>query len=535
MTIENVRGSWRGTASDEGTLFHYLDASARRRPDAWAIEAPDEGRITYHDLGTLSDHLRDRLKHLGVGRGDRVGICLRKSIDSVVSIFGVLKSGAAYVPVDVAAPSARNAYILNDCSVRAVVLERRFADGLRAEIGQLGNPPQFLVLEGTGGGLALQEALKREQDRDPAPPSDTTSLAPDDLAYILYTSGSTGKPKGVMLSHRNATSFVDWCSEAFQPDEDERFSSHAPLHFDLSILDLYVPIKHGATVVLIREEVGKDPTGLARLISDARITSWYSTPSVLSLLVQYGKLERLDYAALRRVLFAGEVFPVKHLRALKSLLPAPRYFNLYGPTETNVCTFYEIPQHIPEEKREPFPIGKSCSHLETRVVSQDEHEVIRGEEGELLVSGPAVMRGYWNLPERTAAAFLTDASGWRWYRTGDIVVEERDGNYRFVGRRDRMVKRRGYRIELGEIEAALYRQPAVEEAAVVALLDSEGGVRIKAILSCRESVNPSVIALKRFCAEQLPPYMVPDFFSFRDFLPKTSTDKIDYQRLREVE
>ena len=156
-----------------------------------------------------------------------------------------------------------------------------------------------------------------------------------------------------------------------------------------------------------------------------------------------------------------------------------------------------------------------------------------GKEGELCVWGPAVMKGYWNLPEPSDRAFLVDRNGEKWYKTGDVVTEEPDGNYVYLSRRDRMVKKRGYRIELGEIEVALYRHPAVKEAAVIALSDSEG-VRIRAFLSCRGELRPSLIDIKRFCAENLPLYMVPDNFCFQGPLPRTSTDKIDYQRLKEI-
>jgi amino acid adenylation domain-containing protein len=472
---------------------------------------------------------------LGVRRGDRVGIYLQKSIDAVASIFGILKAGAAYVPVDPSAPVSRNAFILDDCSVTAVVVETRFEASLCAEIAQRGEKiPYFLALEGTGGGLPLKKALQQAQEEEPTPITKIEGPLLEDLAYILYTSGSTGQPKGVMLSHRDAISFIDWCSEVFEPTESDRFSSHAPFHFDLSIFDLYVSIKHGATLVLIPEEIGKDPSRLASLISEKRLSMWYSTPSILSLLAQYGKLEQHDYAALRTVLFAGEVFPVKHLRRLKNLLPRPRYFNLYGPTETNVCTFYEIPAQIPAEQTQPFPIGKACSHYKTKVVDQQAQEVTAGQEGELVVSGPGVMQGYWNLPDRTAVAFLVEPSGQGWYRTGDIVIAGADGNYIFVGRRDRMVKKRGYRVELGEVEAGLYKHPAVKEAAVIALSDEESGVQVKAFLSCHGQKRPSIIELKRFCMENLPPYMVPDLFAFQEVLPKTSTDKIDYQQLKDM-
>lgn len=517
------------------TALHlYLERSAELRPDHAAIEEPDGAAITYRELADLSDRLRDRLRHMGIGSGDRVGIYVRKSIDAVAAIVGILKAGAAYVPVDPGAPTSRNAYIHNDCAVKAVVLEEGFADAYRAEIGQIGSVPPMLLIEGAGGGAPLRAMLIREQERDPAPAAPTAMPAPDDLAYILYTSGSTGRPKGVMLSHRNATSFVDWCSEAFEPTGADRFSSHAPFHFDLSILDIYVALKHGGTLVLIGEELGKDPARLAPLIAEKRLTIWYSAPSILSLLAQFGKLERFDYSALRMVLFAGEVFPIKHLRALKALWPAPRYFNLYGPTETNVCTYYEVPAAIPEDRTQPYPIGKVCSNLCGRVVDETGQDVALGEEGELIISGPNVMQGYWNLPDRTANAFLVDADGARWYKTGDMVVEDEAGDYFFLGRRDRMVKKRGYRVELGEIEACLYRHPAVQDAGVIALQDEEAGVRIKAFLACKEETRPSLIELKRFCAENLPLYMVPDLFTILPALPKTSTAKVDYQKLKEM-
>ena len=515
-------------------LYDFLECSVRRCPDRTAVEEPGGRKISYRELGLLSDRLRDRLCYLGICRGDRAGIYLRKSIDAVVSIFGILKAGAAYVPVDPNGPASRNAYILSDCSVRVLILEKRFVEGWQREAGRASNQPNRIVLDEIGGGLALQRALDEMQQRDPARAAKPPGASQDDLAYILYTSGSTGKPKGVRLTHQNAASFVNWCCEAFEPNENDRFSSHSPFHFDLSILDIYVSLKQGATLVLIGEELGKDPRRLAPLICEERISVWYSTPSILSLLAQYGRLDQHDYSALRIILFAGEVFPVKHFRALKVLLPRPRYFNLYGPTETNVCTFYEVPAEVPPEQSKQFPIGRTCSHLRTIIVDEHGEPVPAGQEGELCVSGPGVTQGYWNLEEHTARAFLQGEACQRWYRTGDIVVEGSDGNYIFLGRRDRMVKRRGYRVELAEIEVALYRHKAIREAALIALADEEG-VRIKAFLSCDEGKRPSIIELKRFCAENLPIYMVPDLFSFQQTLPKTSTNKIDYQRLKELD
>jgi amino acid adenylation domain-containing protein len=508
-------------------LHQWLDDSAKRSPERVAVETADGSGITYRALAALSDRVRDRLRRMGAAPGDRVGICCPKSINTVAAIFGVLKTGAAYVPADPQAPASRNAYMFADSQVKVVVVEEKPAATLGSELKKLNADPRFFVFPSEGDPSTLPAALE-PADVHPAP---SATPGPDDPAYILYTSGSTGHPKGVMLSHRNAVSFVDWCSEVFRPTAEDRFSSHAPFHFDLSILDIYVPIKHGATLVLIGHDLGRQPAGLAAWIAEKRITHWYSAPSILALLVQYGRPASHDYSALRAVLFAGEVFPARYLRALKEHIPHPRYYNLYGPTETNVCSWHEILAVVPPERTQPYPIGKVCSHLRGRVVDREGRDVLQGEEGELVIAGPSVMIGYWNRPEQTARAFLHDADGMRWYRTGDVVYEDESGDYIFRGRRDRMVKRRGYRIELDEVEACLYRNPTVRQAAVISH-ESDDGIRIKAFCVPRDGQKLSLIALKTFCSEHLPVYMVPDTFAFPASLPMTATDKVDYQKLK---
>jgi L-proline---[L-prolyl-carrier protein] ligase len=508
-------------------LHQLLDQSAASWPERVAVAEVDGAAITYRALAALADGVRQRIRAIGVGPGDRVGIHLRKSIDAVAAIFGVLKAGAAYVPLDVEAPQSRNAYVVNDCALRALISDRRGYDGLAAEVRKQGAMPVALVLDTVGGGNGVRAALASHG----AAQTDTEPPDPDAHAYVLYTSGSTGKPKGVVLSHRAALSFVDWCSDTFAPTREDRFGSHAPFHFDLSILDIYLCIRHGARLLLIPEALGKEPSRLAAVIAAERLSVWYSVPSVLTLLAQYGKLERHDFGAVRLVLFAGEVFPITHVRHLKSLLPHPRYFNLYGPTETNVCTSYELPAEISTQRTDPFPIGKTCGHLRSMVVDDSGRAVPTGADGELCIAGPAVMLGYWNLPEHTARAFLDDGSGERWYRTGDVVRVDETGNYIFRGRRDRMVKRRGYRVELGEVEAGLHQHPGIREAAAVAIPDDMLGIRIMAVVSCDGDRRPSIIELKRFCADVLPSYMIPDLFTFEANLPKTSNGKVDYQRL----
>jgi amino acid adenylation domain-containing protein len=514
-----------------GHLTEYLQASARAYPDRTAVIGADGTSISYGELDRRSDELAFQLANHGIERGDRVGVVLPKTIHSVISLFGIMKAGAAYVPVDVTAPAERARRILTDCQVRALVLDGRAAMACPAPadadvrllitVGGLANQPT-----GFTGAVVAFESIHGPAQRPPGVELD----APDDLAYILYTSGSTGMPKGVMLTHQNAVSFVEWCSSVFSPTSDDRFSSHAPFHFDLSVLDIYVCIKHGATLCLISEDLAKNPRDLARFIAERRITVWYSTPSILTLLLQFGQLQTLDCSSLRLVLFAGEVFPVKHLREVKRQWPRPVYYNLYGPTETNVCTFARIPDEVPDSREVPYPIGFACAHYDARVLDEGHKQVPSGREGLLYVSGPSVFKGYWNRPTETAATFV-EQDGRRWYNTGDVVQWSDAEGFTYVGRRDRMVKRRGYRIELGEIERALYLHPDVHEAAVVATADSDAGVRITAFVSSTPGRAPSIVSLKTFLASHVPVYMSPDVIRFQEALPRTSTDKTDYQAL----
>jgi acyl-coenzyme A synthetase/AMP-(fatty) acid ligase len=335
-----------------------------------------------------------------------------------------------------------------------------------------------------------------------------------------------------MLSHANAFTFLDWCRDALGPwSDDDRYSSHAPFHFDLSIFDLYVSCLNAGTLVLIGETLAKEPAPLADYIQDKRISVWYSAPSILAMMTELGRLDRPGYTPPKLVLFAGEVFPIAPLRKLRKLWPDARLWNLYGPTETNVCTALEIPAMIDEAQSGPFPIGFACPPLVGRVVDEQGGTLPVGALGELVIAGPGVMRGYFGRPDLTEAAFFADDRGTAWYRTGDLVVDDGTGCYQFHGRRDRMVKKRGYRIELGEIESAFYRHEGVDRAAVIARSD-DAGVSIAAFVALKPEGKKSLIAMKRHCSIHLPNYMIPDRITFLDSLPATSTDKVDYQKLK---
>jgi amino acid adenylation domain-containing protein len=507
-----------------------LAEAARRRPGHAAVE---DGRaaLTYQQLEERARRVAAALARRGVRPGDRVGLLLPKGLDAVAAIYGVLYAGAAYVPLDVGLPPPRLAYMIGNCGMRVLVTEARQAARLAGAAA--GTPLEHLLLVGEAG--PVDEPVKAEVlawDGPAELPASPVPSGPDDLAYILYTSGSTGQPKGVMISHRNALAFVEWARDAVGVGPADRLSSHAPFHFDLSIFDLYVASLAGATVVLVTGGVTLFPARLAEWIEQARISVWYSVPSALVQLLDSGRLERFAFAGLRKVLFAGEVFAPKYLRAWMEKLPGAEFYNLYGPTETNVCTYYPVKE--PPAGDVPVPIGRSASGA-VLYLRGDDGAVLRepGQVGELLVEGPTVALGYWGDEAKTRERFVHDpavAAG-RLYRTGDLACWDGSGDLLFRGRRDHMIKSRGYRIELGDVEAALNGHPDLEEVVAVPVPHPEWGTAIVACVVPRRGASPDEAAVKAYLSERLPRYMVPARVEVRADLPHTSTGKIDRQQV----
>lgn len=509
------------------TLASRLLESARRHADRPALWVGNDC-FTYADTFAGAIAVADALRAAGIGPGDRVAIWMEKSALSLRVLLGTLLAGAAYVPIDAKMPFRRAQFIAADCGVRAMAVDRLRLPHLaemRAELPAL----QLILEEGEGvlaPTLAASAPSVLATERYPVP---VDREAP---AYILYTSGSTGRPKGVVLSHRAALGFIDWSIATFAPTPDDRMTSHAPFHFDLSTFDLFVTLVSGASVRLLRSTEVMLAPWLAKKVSEWGITVWYSVPSALISMMEQGELAKLGWPTARVVLFAGEVFPTPPLRDLRRALPHARLFNLYGPTETNVCTYYEVPDIADGETR-PIPIGRVCENLFGSILGDDGREVARGEEGDLWIGGDNLLTAYWNDPELTDRKTRLDPRGARLYNTGDRVREEADRNLTFLGRRDHMVKVRGYRVEMGEIESALHAHPAVAEAAVVALPEPEAGHRLEAYLSPKRDAALDENALRTHLKDYVPLYMVPERIHILDALPRTSTGKIDRVSLTE--
>jgi amino acid adenylation domain-containing protein len=483
--------------------------AAQRHADRPAVK-DDTGEMSYAELDALSGRAATALAELGVRRGDRVAIWLNKSIQAIAAMQGTLRIGAAYVPVDPMSPPLRAGTVMRDCAIRALVAP---SDGASSVIEQL---EEVSVLASDDGPADI--AWSELEQLDATPPVD--SSGEDALAYILYTSGSTGVPKGVCISHRNAMAFVDWAARAVDARPEDRFSNHAPFHFDLSVFDLYAAFLAAARVAIVPEQHAYVPRALVDFVVGEGITVWYAVPSALSLMVDRGGLLDEPDLPLRAVVFAGEPYPIKQLRRLCDGLPGVRLFNWYGPTETNVCTGYEV-RHIEPDRSVPVPIGRAASGDRVWAIKDDGSEASVGEQGELLVTGPTVSLGYWGRERHGDAP----------YRTGDIVRLQADGEYVYVGRRDQMIKLRGHRVELGDVEAALLLHPEVDEAAV-AVVGSGVEARLVAFLVVQSELP--LLELKRHCAERLPRYMIVDRAIYLHELPRTRNGKVDRLALANI-
>jgi amino acid adenylation domain-containing protein len=511
-------------------LHRALAEGASRHPAAAALRFRG-ATITYGELARRADRVRDALAQLGAVPGDRVLIQLPKSPASVAAVFGALAAGCVYVPVDARTPPARLEQLARDSEALAW-------------IGGAGDPGQ--------PGLArveLAESGELAESTDLASPAATPTVAaagapgPEpidaDLAAILYTSGSSGRPKGVMLSHRNILHFVEWARDCFGLGPADRVTSHAPIHFDLSTFDLFATLAAGGTVVLVPDEAHALPSQMLELLAAEAVTVTYMVPSSLTLLALWGGLGERPLPDLRLVLFAGEVLPVKVFCQWRDAVPHARFFNLYGPTETNVCTFYEVPRAGLTLDSPPPPIGAACANTGVFVLDDEGRPVLHsGGEGELWVRGAGVARGYWHNPEATRERFrchpLRPDSGEVVYRTGDLVTLDADGlSWRFLGRTDQMVKIRGHRIEPGEIEACLHQHPAVAEAVVLAEGEDLDRTMVAYVAPAAGATLDTREVLAH-CRARLPRYMVPDRLEVRAALPKTATGKLDRRSLRNL-
>lgn len=514
-----------------GFLIHHAVAHwARATPTHPAFRI--QGRsLSYRELDRASNRLAHTLVDQGVRPGDRVGVFMHKGLELGVALYGILKAGAAFVPLDPFAPVNRIQGMIEDCGIAHLVA----SDGVMrvlAEVPREERPRVYGPEPRDGVESTAWEAMVGDSE---APPD--LRLIDLDLAYIMYTSGSTGGPKGMMHTHRGSLTYARWGADHVGLSPADRVASHAPLHFDLSIFDFFSTAQAGATVVLVPEGVTKFPASFTAYIQDEEISVVFTVPFTLTEMLHRGAMEQRDLSSLRWILFGGEPFQPRHLRQLMGRLPDVRFTNVYGPAEAPSCTCYDVPP-LEEGDERPIPIGTVSANSEGWIVDPDGEECGPGEPGELCIRSSTLTRGYWNRPELNARAFIERPSHGPfpriYYRTGDIVSMGEDGLLHFHGRRDRMVKTRGHRVELDEVEAAVGGHPEVAEAAVYAVPDGEGSRAILASVTLREGSTTDADQLLRYVRDRLPAYALPREISVERDLPRTTSGKVDRGRLEEL-
>lgn len=500
---------WNATQAEyprEATLVQLFEAQVRRCPDAVAVRAKD-GSLTYRELNARANQLARHLQQQGVGRESLVGVCLERTCELLVSLLGILKSGAAYVPLDPDYPRERLRFMAADAGLSALVTQRKLR-----ELVAVGSATAVVLVDEQAGQI-------RQQAEHDLP----AQAGAQDLVYVLYTSGSTGTPKGVEVLHGALVNYLWAMRQRPGYEPQDVLLAMSSLSFDIAGTELYLPLICGGRVELVTRDIATDGRRLRQYIESESVTMLQATPATMWMLLEAGW--RGDGRL--KALCGGEPMPVDLVRQL--LERCGSLWNMYGPTEATVaCSCDRI-----ESASEPITIGRPMANVEFYILDQRCQPVPVGVNGELYIGGAGLARGYRGRPELTAEKFVPHPfkPGERLYRTGDLARWRADGRVEYVGRLDHQVKIRGYRIELGEIETTLLTHPTVSQAVVIAREDIPGDKVLVGYVVTADGRRIDAGELRRHLQRTLPDYMVPQYFVTLERFPLTPNGKIDRARL----
>ncbi|MFP5271127.1 amino acid adenylation domain-containing protein [Coleofasciculus sp.] len=505
---------WNNTQTDypkDKCIHQLFEEQVEKTPDAVAVVF-NQQQLTYRELNHRANQLAHYLQQLGVKPESLVGICVERSLDMIVGLLGILKSGAAYVPLDPTYPTERLAYMLEDAQVGVLLTQ----DSLVKEI-PLGNT-QLIRLD------SQWQIISQQSSENPV-----TVVTTNNLAYINYTSGSTGKPKGVEVLHRGVIRLL-FGIDYVHLDGKQRLLQMAPISFDAATFEIWGALLHGSRCILFPETVPTAQT-LRQVIQTHNITTVWLTSALFNSIVEQD-VEALS--GVQQLLTGGEALSVNPVKKALSTLPSTQLINGYGPTESTTFTCcYSLPQSLKDTELS-IPIGRPINNTKVYLLDAYLQPVPIGVIGELYIGGDGLARGYLNRPELTIEKFITNPfsnqPNARLYKTGDLARYRADGNIEFMGRIDNQIKLRGFRIELGEIEAVLSQYPQVKDTVVIATEDQGGNKRLVAY--CVSDSEQSITAeLRSFLKTKLPDYMVPSSFVQLEALPLTPNGKVDRRAL----
>jgi amino acid adenylation domain-containing protein len=509
---QQLLADWNATNVDyprDLCLHELFEMQAERTPDAVALISGEE-RISYRELNERANRVAHHLLKLGADSESLVGVMLERSTSLIVSLLGVLKSGASYVPLDPAYPRERLRFMLEDAGAKVLLTQDSFRDELSP------HDAQVVCLD------TEWEDIAAENNENPK-----RRTSPANLAYVIYTSGSTGKPKGAAIEHHSAVTMVHWARDFFSADQLSGVLASTSVCFDLSIFEIFVPLASGGKVIL-----AVNALELPNLEAAAEVTLINTVPSAMTELVHMGGVPD----SVRVVNLAGEPLQKALVERIYELKNVDRVVNLYGPSEDTTYSTWAVIEK--GDSREPT-IGRPIANTQVYVLDAQQQPVPINVVGELYISGGGLARGYLDRPELTAEKFVPNPfasePGMRMYRTGDLVRYLPDGRLEFTGRCDQQVKIRGFRIEPGEIEALLARQDGVNMTAVMVHSQVNGDKRLVAYVTAMPGRVLSTEDLRRRLKEQLPEYMVPSTFVMLDQMPLTPNGKINRRELPEPE
>lgn len=517
---DNPASATRGAAGSALCLHTLFEKQVERNPEAPAL-TDGSRRLTCRELNRRANQIARVLRRQGVGTDQLVGVWMDRSWEMVAAILGILKAGAAYLPLDAAYPKERVAYMLSDSQAPLVISERRLAGG-----ADFGGTSVWFLKEEPG-------IVDPESEANPDFP-----MTPENLAYVIYTSGSTGLPKGVMIEHRQVTRLFSATRAWFNFDERDvwtLFHSHA---FDFSVWEIWGALLYGGRLVVVPYEVSRSPQAFYELLVREKVTVLNQTPSAFRQLMAVDEAgASLNELALRYVIFGGEALDLSSLRGWleRHGERQPQLINMYGITETTVHVTYRPIRQADIEAGAGSMIGQPIPDLELLVLDEQGRKVPVGTAGEMYVGGAGLARGYWRRPELTAERFVAHSfkgeAGARLYRTGDLARCREDGDLEYLGRMDQQVKIRGFRIELGEIESVLRRHPLIRDVLVMAREEAGEEKRLVAYYVGRQPGGPAVRELQQFTRQSLPDYMVPAAWVNLEAFPLTTNGKVDRRAL----
>ncbi len=517
-------------------IFDELSQHAKRAPEREALVCGDH-RISYADFDRISDQVAIYLRSVGVRRGDRIGVSMDKSAEYICAVFGIMKCGACYVPIDHESPVQRKLQILSNCGIRVLICSNEVFETIILEK----DVPSMLahaVLAGDKGLLRHSGIVTRPFEEllcGEGVFNRLTEISDRDLAYIMHTSGSTGNPKGVMVTHGNIAIFIEWCEDTFNIGPEDRILNTAPFFFDLSGMDLFNAVHSGATLAIVEDQ--RMINMVFHTIDKERVTFVSAVPTLFGAMVQTPKVfSRYDLSSIKTVVTGGALCPPIFMIKLHEYLPQAKLYNLYGPTEAAIyCLYHEIDADDLDENV-AIPIGIPFENTEAFVMGPNGRRVSVGETGELVLRGSHISPGYYKDAEKTNQAFrdFTELPhlNEKVYYTGDIARQDENGIFHFLGRHDDLIKSRGYRIELNEIEIALSGlSQELQDFTAVAVPDILNENVIYAAVVRKKTSRVTEDEIKRFCGARIPGYMVPEGVLFLDALPKTSSGKISRKEI----